>query len=82
MIAYEISTWRHNIIVLDMLQVEGLVPEDPKGSDLSIHLYSPSENFDDAEVMLIIQTSTDLIKYRLNLHPVIELSKENARQLD
>jgi len=73
-IAYDISTWRHNIIVLDMLEVEGLVPEDPKGSDLSIHLYSPSENFDDAEVMLIIQTSTDLIKYRLNLHPVIELS--------
>jgi hypothetical protein len=54
MIAYDISTWRHNIIVLDIVEVEGLVPVDPKGSDLSIHLYSPSEKFDDAEVMLII----------------------------
>lgn len=74
MIVYDISTWRHNIIVLDMVEVEGLVPGDPKGSDLSINLYSLSDKFDDSEVMLIIQTSTDLIKYRLNLHPVIELS--------
>jgi hypothetical protein len=57
-----------------MVEVEGLVPGDPKGSDLSINLYSLSDKFDDSEVMLIIQTSTDLIKYRLNLHPVIELS--------
>ena len=57
-----------------MVEVEGLIPGDPLGSDLSIHLYSPSEKFDDGEVMLIIQTSTDLIKYRLNLYPVIELS--------
>ena len=65
-----------------MIEVEGLVPVDPNGNDVSIHLYSPSEKFDDAEVMLIIQTSNDLIKYRVNLHPVIELSQDKARQLD
>jgi len=54
MIVYDINTWRHNIIVHEMKEVEGINPKDEFSGDISIHLYSPSEDFDDSEITVLI----------------------------
>ena len=55
---------------------------DPNDRELNIHLYSDSENFDDSQVTVMIQTSNGVLKQNMVLHPQIEITLANATRLD
>jgi hypothetical protein len=55
---------------------------DPNDRELNIHLYSDSENFDDSQVTVMIQTSNGMLKQNMVLHPQIEITLANATRLD
>jgi len=54
LIVYEINTWRHNMIILEMRKFTSGITVDPNDKELNIHLYSASDNFDDSEVTIMI----------------------------
>ena len=54
LIVYEINTWLHNAILLEMKKFTSGIDVDPKDGELNIHLYSASEKFDDSEVTVMI----------------------------
>jgi hypothetical protein len=54
LIVYEINTWRHNVILLEMRKFSSGILVDPNDRELNIHLYSSSENFDDSEITVMI----------------------------
>lgn len=55
---------------------------DPNDRELNIHLYSDSENFDDSQVTVMIQTSNGVLKQKMVLHSQIEITLANATRLD
>lgn len=54
LIVYEINTWRHNVILLEMRKFTSGITVDPNDRELNIHLFSASDNFDDSEVTVMI----------------------------
>ena len=70
------------MIILEMRKFTSGITVDPNDKELNIHLYSASDNFDDSEVTIMIQTSNSVLKQRLVLHPQIEITLANATRLD